>query len=435
MSAVGLITLCAAVFTFLLPPAPAAAQVRAPSLDAPADGATATSLRPTISWRPVTGANQYAAEIADNPQFFGRMSSGWINLTRFTPSSDLRPNTLYFWRVKATGQGGASEDSAVRRLWMPLTVTSPADNAAASQTPTLEWTAYKTGAVNDPDRAYRVQIAEEANFAGALSVDETTTTTAYTVPFGSLIGGKTYYWRVNVSNPEGTSGWSTVRSFTTVVAITDGATLIAPAAGEALDTYYPTATWEPVAAATRYIVRYVVTRADGSQSPERASGELTATSFRFNPFFGGDATADNAAYEWWVEARNLSGSAASAHSTFRLPGRQAPSEPSLVGPDDGSTVSSLTPRFEWTGTTYTKTYRFELGAAVNGTSVAERLAGPTFPTSPGTPESFFVYEPDGESVYPLQYETTYYWQVTALSVGGIGTKSPIRSFTTPARPV
>jgi hypothetical protein len=42
------------------------------------------------------------------------------------------------------------------------------------------------------------------------------TSTSYTVPSGKLSKNTKYYWRVNATNPEGTSEWSSVWNFTTV---------------------------------------------------------------------------------------------------------------------------------------------------------------------------------------------------------------------------
>jgi hypothetical protein len=97
-------------------------------------------------------------------------------------------------------------------------------------------------------------------------------------------------------------------------------------------------------------------------------------------------------------------------------------------------VGSLSPVFEWTPTTFTKTYRFEVGTDSAPSGIAGRLAAPTFSTNPTAPGSSFTYVADNASVYPLEYNTTYYWQVSAISVGGIATKSEVRSFRTPPAP-
>jgi hypothetical protein len=416
----------------VLPPRATFAALPDNLLESPANGSSVTALRPAFTWKTVRGATGYTAEIADNPNFYGKISSGRITLQRFTPHADLRVNTLYYWHVRVNTSGNDVEDSDDWRFWTPVTVIGPDDKAAVSLTPLFRWNAYKTGAVNDPNRSYRLQISEDASFNGATAIDASTTTPSFTVPAErALVGGKTYYWRVNVSSNDGTSGWSEARSFTTIPPPRVGPDLLAPGSGTSLDTYYPGLAWNPVRDATSYVVHYVATRADGTTSIEKISPELTTTSFQLNAFWGGDATAENATYEWWIEAKNLSGSASSVHATFVTPGRQAPPMPTLLTPADGTVVADLSPVFEWTPTTFTKTYRFEVGTDSTSSGIAGRLAAPTFSTNPNAPGSSFTYVADNASVYPLDYNTTYYWQVSAISVGGIATKSEIRSFRTP----
>jgi uncharacterized protein YfiM (DUF2279 family) len=90
-------------------------------------------------------------------------------------------------------------------------LSGPADGARiVSITPTLSWER-AMGAVT-----YRLQVSLESWFSTILVNDSTITETLKSI--GPLQNGTTYFWRVNAKNEGGSSSWSQVRSFTTIVA-------------------------------------------------------------------------------------------------------------------------------------------------------------------------------------------------------------------------
>ncbi|MHB8990471.1 MAG: glycoside hydrolase family 78 protein [Chloroflexota bacterium] len=410
----------------LLLPGPAFAAAPAPPvLRSPADGTTVNTLRPTVSWQPSQGATTYAADISDHPELYGPVTSNWITGLSFTPSVDLNRNTLYYWRVKASSQDGTSDASTVWRFWTKPNLTSPANGAAVTVTPKLVWEQYKTGA-DSLTRQYRVQIAPDSAF-GSIVLDQTIDGAAwgynsFTVPADALPSGQTYHWRVSVSSADGASGWSDGWSF--FAGPPAAPTLTAPGDGTLLDNWRPTLAWSPVTGATSYKVHYV--RAGSSA---RVSGDLTTTSFLLDTFWGGDSTAESSSYEWWVEARNVNGSTSSAHWAFSTPPRTTPPTPELLAPDEGAAVAGLLPVFDWSDTTYTKNYKIQVGTGATAYGITGQLAGPT------VTDSRYGYPPaDYVTVWPLEYNTTYYWQVTAYSIGYVKSASAVRSFRTPPPP-
>lgn len=86
-------------------------------------------------------------------------------------------------------------------------LASPSDGQSTSRTPTLTWNA-STGATS-----YRVQVSTDAGFASTAFDQAGITSTSVTVP--QLAARTTYFWHVNASNANGTSAYSSTRSFRT----------------------------------------------------------------------------------------------------------------------------------------------------------------------------------------------------------------------------
>jgi len=91
------------------------------------------------------------------------------------------------------------------------TLSSPTDGATGVATkPTLSWNA-STGATS-----YTLQVSTSSSFSSFAVNQSGINTTSYAV--SGLANSTTYYWRVNATNSNGTSDWSSIWSFTTVSA-------------------------------------------------------------------------------------------------------------------------------------------------------------------------------------------------------------------------
>ena len=91
---------------------------------------------------------------------------------------------------------------------VPALIWPPDDAIDISTNPTLTWNA-STGATS-----YGLQVDDEMFFSPPLVADFSgLTTTSYEV--SGLARSSTYYWRVNATNADGTSLWSSVWSFAT----------------------------------------------------------------------------------------------------------------------------------------------------------------------------------------------------------------------------
>ncbi len=96
----------------------------APTLTAPANGATGTALSPTFTWAAATQAKTYTIEIATDAGFTNivRTSTG-ITSTSYSGAT-LLSDTQYFWRVRAVNTCGTGSDSAVFSFRTGLICTS-----------------------------------------------------------------------------------------------------------------------------------------------------------------------------------------------------------------------------------------------------------------------------------------------------------------------
>ena len=118
--------------TTVTSPTPAAANVSAPALEAPATDTQLDTLRPTLTVRNATadqsGARTYEFQISDSQNFMAATTSNVVGYaatvsgssvpegangtTSWTPSQDLQPTTLFYWRARAVQGTSTSPWSA-----------------------------------------------------------------------------------------------------------------------------------------------------------------------------------------------------------------------------------------------------------------------------------------------------------------------------------
>jgi hypothetical protein len=89
----------------ILPPPPAAF-----SLIAPANGATAVPLEPTLAWNSAAGAGSYTVTLDDDAGFTppALFQTTTASTSAVVPPATLNNSTTYFWRVVATNLGGSA---------------------------------------------------------------------------------------------------------------------------------------------------------------------------------------------------------------------------------------------------------------------------------------------------------------------------------------
>ena len=95
----------------------------APTLTAPANGASLTDTTPTFSWGAVTNANEYDIEVDNNADFSSPVIAQNRTTTSFTPGTALAAG-VYYWRVGANNMAGGCSQLGPWSTVRTFTITS-----------------------------------------------------------------------------------------------------------------------------------------------------------------------------------------------------------------------------------------------------------------------------------------------------------------------
>ncbi len=233
----------------------ASSPLTAPTLLAPANGATVSLPRVNFSISAVTGATSYRIEIDPSGQDFA--SSDVLSATSSNPNgmfadtSVLRPNTIYAWRARASDANGSGPFSTVFTFTTASTtvvpaptLVSPADRATGLPPAAIDfsWSAV-TGATG-----YRLQLSTSPSFTPLFEFAPASNAFRLT----DFTPNTQYFWRVRTRTATDSSALSGTFSFTTAGAQTTP-TLLLPANGatnQRVDTVQ--VSWTAVTGATAY---------------------------------------------------------------------------------------------------------------------------------------------------------------------------------------
>jgi len=275
-----------------------------PTLVSPANTAVNQPTNPTMVWNAVPDIDTYRLQVSLSPGFVSTVYDNSTLTNVSQPISGLAVGTTYYWRVNAKIVDGTS---AYSTIWHFTTLGPPAPPilvspiATAQNQPTsltLSWLA-STGAVT-----YRLQVSTSISFATTVVNDSTLIGTSKAIT-GLTVGTK-YYWRVNAKNTAGTSAYSTIWDFTTIVAALDAPILVAPADLAINISTSPTLSWLASTGAATY--RLQVSTDVGFGTTVYNDSTRTGLS---QPITG---LTIGTTYYWRVNAKNSGGT--SAYSTI-----------------------------------------------------------------------------------------------------------------------
>jgi hypothetical protein len=390
-----------------------------PALLLPANNALTTDYTPRLDWAIVTVPlsstytfHHYQIQVADNTAFTSPViddsSITTITAHEFMPGSDLTPNTIYYWRVRAYNTNSEySSWSLVRKFrtaLLPPTLSSPANGTnLPNRRPTFSWGAV-SGATGYTIRVYR-------NSTFTLLLGSYSATSATYTPTADLPANVTLWWRVQSKGLNGPSVWSAPFSMHTANPPSIPVLLL-PANNALTTDYTPRLDWSnSTVPAPTVFQKYEVQLATDSAFTAPTSVDVAglATNSEYTP--GADLNP-NTTYYWRVRAYNAS----SEYSSWSLVRkfRTAITTPVLLTPADGDPTTNRKPIFDWADVTGAKNYTIQVSRNSTFTSL---VVNATVTPSTYTPT---INLPVG----------TLYWRVKANGANGPSLwSSPSWSFT------
>lgn len=216
------------------------------TLTNPADNATGVELKGLLTWNAVIYAKTYTVEVDDNSDFSSpALSKKGVSGTALTLEG-LKPETKYWWRVKAVNEYGESAWSATRAF----TTSAPAPEAPQLAAPINNETNVillpKFVWNKDPKAySYALQVSKSDEFSNYAIFQSLISDTNY-VATTALEPNVKYFWRVRSNGDGGNSEWSEVRAFTTraKTPAPGKITLVLPADNETNTSITPVLSWQ-----------------------------------------------------------------------------------------------------------------------------------------------------------------------------------------------
>ncbi len=232
-----------------------------PGLLSPSNGAQNVILPTTsLSWTAMNDALNYDVQLATSDDFAALVLDAQAIPGTSVTTPELTGGQIYYWRVKANGEGGSSDWSQAYSFQTELVGSTPAvpqlvapfDGATDQPTANLLLT-WSTAAGAS---TYNVQVSTQPDFS-TITIQLSGISTNLVAIF-ELETSQQYYWRVQSSGPGGLSDWSAPFGFTTegasmsltppvLLAPSNGATGISPGSVGF--------SWEAVSGALNYDVQ------------------------------------------------------------------------------------------------------------------------------------------------------------------------------------
>lgn len=313
-------------------------QPTATTLVSPSDGETTVQTDPTLIWNSSFCADSYQLEVSTDSNFSTLVvDQSGITDTSFSVSP-LSEGTSYYWRVNANNNVGTSDWSNTSTFTTILvapavpSLVSPADSETGVATaPTLVWNA------SNQASSYQLQVSTTVSFSTTVIDQSDIAATTFSV--SALTNNTTYFWRVNATNEGGTSDWSSIWQFTTIVAAPAAPTLASPSDGSTGIPTNATLSWNASSGATSY--NFQVATSPSFSKPTTDQNDITETSFSI------DGLLNNTDYFWRVSATNKGGTSDWSTIWQFTTIIAAPAAPILTSPADSATGISTNPTLVW----------------------------------------------------------------------------------------
>jgi len=270
-------------------------------------GYLSTAITTLSAWQTATGKDLNS--VSGNPYYLADTNLH-IDFTQTTPVKDAGQ---YISSVTEDIDGGvrynppdmgADEGTTLPAPLAPSLLLPTNNSTGVVITPALDWSDV-IGA-----STYRVQVSTDSLFGTTVYDTAGVTSSGITVPSGKLTNLTKYYWRVNSANTTGTSSWSSVWNFTTIMAAPSVPGLSLPLNGALNVTLTPLMDWDSISTAASYRLQIntdsTFTAAAAYDTAGLTLSQITVPSGKLS---------QTTKYYWRVNATNAGGT--SSWSTVR----------------------------------------------------------------------------------------------------------------------
>ena len=378
-------------------------------LSSPADKATDVALQPTFEWSSDDGTESYELVLSVNSDFsYPLVDESDITATHFEIPLDLNHGQTYFWQVRGvnTDVRGPWSDgfsfTTIPELPEQVVLSSPANESEDIELqPILEWSEA------DGAESYELILSFNADFSEPVISESNLTSTSFKIESG-LDREQNYYWQVRGVNSGGNGNWSEGFSFTTIPD-KPGQVVLSTPSDESRDVeLQPILEWSAADRAETYDLVLSV-NVDFS-NPLISESALSDKNFEI----AYDLDRDQM-YYWQVRGVNAgnAGPWSDGFSFTTIP--EQPNTVVLIAPEDGATCVATDSSLTWLGSERAEQYRIQIAEleSFESTTLDSTLADSSLSA--------------GDL---LDFDSTYYWRVKALTAGGESEWSESRSFST-----
>ncbi len=375
-----------------------------PQLLSPVNNEENAERSPDFIWSMAQGAIKYEFQLSSVLDFSSLNEHQTLTDTTFSLNSDLNYETQYFWRVRGIGVSDTSDWSPVFNFktivdkpQAPVLV-SPENEASDIDITSL----FKWSSVNNAE-SYTLQISEVTDFT-SLYFESTVSDTMDTA--GDFNYQSVYYWRVKASNSTGDSDFSTTFSFTIKAEDASVPEPLSPENNSENVSVSPEFIWSNAQGA----VKYEFQLSDDVQFNTTLVSDVytdTTTGINFDLNF-------ESTYFWRVRGIGAASDSSdwSPVITFTTT-PDIPNTPVLISPIDGATDLEKQAEFVWSEVQSAEVFNIQISEADVFSTI--------FLDSTVSDTSLILEE--------FEYETTYYWRVSARNTAGESEYSVIHSFT------
>ncbi|MBM2815337.1 MAG: C-terminal target protein [Ignavibacteria bacterium] len=357
---------------------------------------TGVPLKPGFKWNPAAKAEMYVWELATDLDFTNVIETATIAATTYTVFYPLNYETEYYWHVRSKVDASVSEwstDWKFTTIVGPPLLKYPVNNTRGIASPVLFGWWASNGA-----STYQIQVATDSLFAKIVADSSGIKDTTFTK---NLAYYTKFYWRVRSKAKAGTSPWSVVWSFKSVVA---APRLLLPA-NNSKDIFKDiTFLWERSIGAQNYTIE-VAKKYDFSLTIFSGETETDTSHSLFILDY-------DSQYYWRIQASDSDGTSIWSeiwNFTTAMP------PPKLTLPEDSAKNCLLLTEFVWDSLASNPNYHIQVATNQNFTNLVFE-------------DSTVV----GQRIIskPLRGYTQYYWRVRGKTSTKKGNWSSIRTFTT-----